>query len=104
MQNNFKIPRDREKVAELLDEARFPLSEWIEDDCEENKAYRTLREDLYNDYVQWCSEHKEKVEKVLTRREFYEVLRTRFEEATIHGNHFFKGLAIRNKERSKTIS
>jgi len=104
MQNNFKIPRDREKVAELLDEARFPLSEWIEDDCEENKVYKTLREDLYNDYVQWCSEHKEKVEKVLTRREFYEVLRTRFEEATIHGNHFFKGLAIRNKERSKTIS
>ncbi|MGC9086766.1 MAG: DUF5906 domain-containing protein [Thermoproteota archaeon] len=96
--DNFKIPKDKEKVTELLDEARFPLSEWIEDDCEEDKVYKTLREDLFDRYIQWCNNHKEKVEKVLTRREFYEVLRTRFQQVVIHGRYYFKGIALKNKE------
>jgi phage/plasmid-associated DNA primase len=89
----YKIERDIEETMELLEEARFPLSEWISQMCVENEDYVIEREEAYNSYVEWSKAAKP--ERILTRRKFYELMRTKYIEVVRKGKYYFKGLTLR---------
>jgi len=93
-QKGWRIKRrDREEVRELLERARFPLAPWIEECCIEDDLLREKRERLYNSYVEWARESG--VERVLSRRAFYALMRTRYPEVKIGGERYFKGIGLR---------
>ena len=85
--------QDKDELRELLERARFPLSAWIEECCIEDDMLREKREVLYSNYVAWAREGN--VDRVLSRRAFYALMRTKYPEVKIGGEWYFKGIGLR---------
>ena len=99
---NYRIPRDVEEVREILEEASFPLADWLRDSCIIGEEFSVEREEAYNSYVNWAKSSG-KPGRILTRRKFYELMRTRFVEVKRKGEFFFRGVGLKRAERDEAF-
>jgi hypothetical protein len=82
---------------ELLSKASFPLNDFIQECFSEDNQAKVKREEAYNLFVEWIKENPTKIRKVYSRREFYSIMRTRFQDVEIHGEYYFKGIRSTSK-------
>uniref|UniRef100_A0A7C3UEG4 SF3 helicase domain-containing protein n=1 Tax=Geoglobus ahangari TaxID=113653 RepID=A0A7C3UEG4_9EURY len=92
---NYRIPRDVDKVREILKEANFPLAEWLRESCVFEDRSVVARGEAYNNYVEWAK--KSGKSRVLTRRKFYKLMRIKFLEVKRGGKHCFKGVRLKKE-------
>jgi len=91
---NYRIPRDVDEVREILEEASFPLAEWLRESCVLEDRSVMTREEAYNNYVEWAKNSGKS--RILTRRKFYE-LRAKFVEVKRGGEYCFKGVRLKKE-------
>lgn len=95
---NYYIPRNIENTKQLLIEAKNPLTPWIKAKLIPSEESKVEREKAYENYKKWCQENQV---EILSRKQFYALMRTQFEETIIHGKYYFKGFELLDERKTE---
>jgi len=98
-EKELKVSEEKVPIPEVWNSIpivrQYMIDEFIRTTCIINEEMKVERRKLYDAYVEWAEENDRKHKKPLGRTLFYNIIRMLFEQKSIKGRLYFKGLMLK---------